>query len=104
MTQLNCLVRNCTYNDMDCCCKGDIMVKGSNARKTEDTCCASFKEKSSNTCSNSTMHPSKNAEVDCEASECVHNSDCKCNAAEIGIAGSNACKCGETECTSFCYK
>ena len=29
------------------------------------------------------------------------NQDCKCHADEIGIAGSNACCCSETECASF---
>ena len=28
MAELKCGVLNCSYNQEDCCCKGDIMVGG----------------------------------------------------------------------------
>lgn len=100
MTQLKCSVRNCMHNDKQLCAKGDITIGGSSADAPNETRCESFQQKTTSA-SNSLGHPSKNIEVDCEAANCIFNKECKCNAEEIGIAGSNACSCAETECGSF---
>ena len=44
MTQLNCSVTSCLYNQDHYCSKDDITVGGSNAKRTSDTCCESFRE------------------------------------------------------------
>ena len=43
MTQLNCSVTSCLYNQDHYCSKDDITVGGSNAKRTSDTCCAIVK-------------------------------------------------------------
>jgi len=101
MTKLNCSVQSCSYNKERSCCKGDIMVEGKEAMENRATCCGSFRERSSDSYSNSVMRPSQNIQVDCEAEKCSFNQGCKCVADEIGIAGQNACHCEETECASF---
>lgn len=100
MTKLDCSVTSCMYNQDRYCSKGDITVGGSNATSAGETCCESFREKGS--MSNSTGHPSQTIDVDCEATNCVHNEKCKCHATSIGIGGgSSACQCKETECADF---
>ena len=104
MTKLDCAVTGCAYNDEKCCCKGDITVEGRNAEESHGTCCGSFKEAGENRAKNVACHPSKSIEVDCEAEHCIYNEKCKCTAEHIGIAGGNACTCGETACSSFSAK
>ena len=104
MSKLDCTVTNCFYNDDKCCCKGDIMVEGEEARESGSTCCGSFVEKKTSTAKNSVSQPKKDIEVGCHACHCVHNEDCRCMADKIGIAGANACQCQETECITFACK
>lgn len=102
MTYLDCSVTGCVYNEDKCCCKGDIKVEGREAEKTNETCCGSFKERGENQSTDVAKRISKEIDVACEACKCVFNEDKKCSADHIGIAGGNACTCGETECASFC--
>lgn len=104
MTNLDCTVTNCVYNDEKCCCKGDIEVKGESARKTEETCCGSFVERKVGQEKSAAGQPTKGIDVSCEACKCEFNEDYKCSAKHIGIAGKNACSCSETECASFCFR
>ncbi len=100
MTRLRCTVTNCMYNDDRLCAKSDIMVGGQDAGKPNETCCESFRERSESM-TNSVQHGTPETSVGCHAENCRFNEDCKCHADEIGIAGSNACCCAETECASF---
>ena len=72
MTQLNCSVTSCLYNQDQYCSKDDITVGGSNAKRTSDTCCESFRERNGSVC-NSTGQASSTVDIDCEATSCVHN-------------------------------
>lgn len=101
MTFLDCTVTGCVYNADKCCCKGDIQVEGKEAKKTEETCCGSFKERGENGSNSMTGEKSKEIDVCCQACNCKFNEAKKCSANHIGIAGGNACTCGETECASF---
>ena len=104
MTQLDCTVTSCMYNKDNYCSKGDITVGGSNAKTSNETCCESFRERGEGS-SNSAGHPSSTIDVDCEATTCVYNENCKCHAGHIGIGGGGqVCDCKETECASFCCK
>ena len=38
MTKLECSVDNCMYNEDQCCCKGDILITGKDAKNTSETC------------------------------------------------------------------
>lgn len=102
MTFLDCSVTGCVYNEDKCCCKGDIKVEGETAKKNQETCCGSFKERRADSSSDVSKRISKVIDVACEACNCTFNKDKKCSAEHIGIAGGNACTCGETECASFC--
>lgn len=101
MTQLKCSVRNCTYNADELCAKGDIMVGGKSATASNETRCESFKERTESASNAVGDSGYENIDVGCMATECVFNEERKCSAEEIGIAGSNACSCAETECASF---
>ena len=76
MTFLDCSVTGCTYNADHCCCKGEIRVEGQQAKRTEDTCCASFKERKGNE-TNALKRVSKEIEVCCDACNCKFNEDKK---------------------------
>ena len=93
------------YHEERCCCKGNIKVEGSEAVHQNETCCGSFVERGEKSCGcNVKEHESKKIDVACEACNCTFNENKKCSADHIGIAGGNACSCGETECASFCCK
>ena len=67
MADLKCAVENCSYNEQHLCSKGDIMVEGRDAKEASGTCCASFRERMEGSARNAMEHPSKNIDVDCEA-------------------------------------
>ena len=106
MADLKCAVENCTYNEQCLCSKGDIMVGGKHACCCDDTCCESFAERREGYDSfrNSTCHPTNTISIDCEATNCVHNSDYKCTADHVDIKGCGACDCGQTACGTFVEK
>jgi hypothetical protein len=101
MPVLDCSVTSCVYNKSDCCCRGDIKVEGRMASEAGETCCSSFRERREDDYTSERMEPDTALHVDCEATRCIYNDDCKCGADHIGIAGSNACRCEQTECASF---
>lgn len=100
MTQLKCSAKNCMYNQDQLCARGDITIGGQDASKPNETSCESFQERTGSA-TNSVGHAKEDINVRCNACNCDFNEDCKCCADSIGIAGSNACSCGETECASF---
>lgn len=102
MIQLDCSVQNCKYNEDHCCCKDNIQVDGSSARRSNETCCGSFVEKTTDAVSNMSLEPAKPTNVACKADMCKYNDNRKCHADSIDIQGKNACCCGETECATFC--
>lgn len=101
MPLLDCSAKHCTYN-CDCLCsKHEISVDGDTADTSEATCCASFKERTGNTASNSMSTPARETGVICEATKCVYNENKYCAAEQIGITGANATSAGNTECATF---
>lgn len=99
-TYLDCYVTSCVYNSDRCCGKGDIVVQGKEAKKNKETCCGSFKERSSQT-TNAVGNLTKDIAIVCEAENCRFNEEKNCTAERISVAGANACECKETECASF---
>ena len=75
MPVLSCSAKTCVYNKEELCCKGDIMVEGSGARTADQTCCASFKERSGDSMSNSAGSAKAQIKVDCQACDCTFNKD-----------------------------
>ena len=106
MPQLKCSAVTCVFNKQELCSRGDIQVTGEQASTADQTCCGSFQERKgesmTNSCANGcgceTIH------VDCEACKCVYNDQRKCNAAQIGISGSNASSSQQTMCGTFSCK
>ena len=101
MAELKCSVDDCAYNKSECCCKGDIMVGGKHACREDDTCCESFAEAGSDRFTSSLEHPSRTISIDCEAADCVYNSNYKCVAEHVDIKGCGASNCKETCCSTF---
>lgn len=101
MPNLDCTVTNCFHNQDKYCCKAGILVEGAKAKNSSETCCGSFQEKSETSMKNALEQPKKMTDVQCKACDCTYNEDCTCHAESIGVSGSNACSCKETECMTF---
>lgn len=101
MADLKCAAKNCTYNEENYCCKGDIMVGGKHADCSDSTCCESFRERGCDCFTSSLSHPSKSISIDCEADKCIYNSNYKCVADHVDISGARAKESMETACATF---
>lgn len=103
VTILECTAEDCFYNKSQCCCKGDIEVKGKSAKTSSETCCHSFKPQGEGSYANAHTNasPDRGVEIGCEVDNCVYNDDHRCFAERIGIAGVNASTSSETQCATF---
>lgn len=103
MTKLNCTVTSCRYNDNEAkrCSLDSIKVEGTTAEISDGTACASFAEKKDNMTNSCGCRPKTSLSIECMAEKCIYNSDCKCTAAHIDVAGDGACDFGETRCATF---
>ncbi len=117
MTDLKCGVKNCFYNHDESCGKGDIMVGGASAHKSEETCCESFLQKSHEKAHENghekgheqgadqdakvAYEPSRTILVDCEAGKCIYNLDFRCSADHVDMTGNGATDCRGTYCMTF---
>ena len=101
MPVLECNVTSCIHNADEKCCKGNILVEGTDAKTPESTFCASFYERSEDSFRNQYETPDTTLQVDCEAAHCRFNSNNECHAEHIGISGSKASCCEDTKCASF---
>lgn len=101
MPELKCTVQTCMHNKQFYCDLDSICVQGDDAKKAAETCCGSFVERKGDVQSNVTGEASPCASIDCKATECMYNKECRCEAGKISVEGSSACQCGDTECASF---
>lgn len=105
MTQLKCDVVHCQSNRDNCCCRQQIRIGGAEATQQQQTCCESFqstKSCTSNRCgAKTTSETNPTMPVRCEATHCVHNCHCECNAPSIQVSGHTAEKMDQTQCTTF---
>ena len=94
MTTLNCSAYACLYNKDSLCSRGSIEVTGKEAHISEDTCCASFRERKDDDPSvrNSTEEQEgcEKIEIRCKAEHCTYNDSCRCTASAIDISGDDA--------------
>ena len=90
MAQLTCGAQACSYNQDNCCCKGDIMVG-----------CESFHKRDGSSFVSAISHPSPTISIDCEAVKCIYNADYRCKAEKVAIKGNSANSSMETVCATF---
>lgn len=100
MTILECNVTSCVHNESEKCCRGAIEVMGSEAERSEATCCGSYDKRGCG-CTNAAKNPDDKIDIRCEAVKCIYNDDCKCTAGHVGVVGSHAEDKSETECGTF---
>ncbi len=103
MTDLKCNVTNCTNNERNLCIRPNITVDGSTAQTSCDTYCHSFNRRTEGAKNSILGTPSAKKETDikCSATQCTYNSDNYCTATQVEVGGNGACRCSETECTTF---
>ena len=102
MSNLQCNVTTCGYNNVGCCCHTAIKVQGQDAKNCSQTRCQSFVQNNrafSN--SSSSLTPQHSLDIYCTAEQCKFNSNKKCGADRICINGDTADYMSETECSSF---
>lgn len=106
MTILKCSATTCMFNENELCSRGEIEVMGDQARRSDETCCGSFRDRNSGSAQNSTQEHCgcQKINIDCKAQECTYNEHCKCTAAAIDIDGRGACNCQDTKCGTFACK
>lgn len=106
MTILKCSATTCMFNENELCSRGEIEVMGDQARRSDETCCGSFRDHNSGSAQNSTQEHCgcQKINIDCKAQECTYNEHCKCTAAAIDIDGHGACNCQDTKCGTFACK
>lgn len=104
MPELKCSVQTCVHNCENQCKLGRVEVKGASASHVDETCCGSFAEGKGCSCSNGTGCGSGKCEIDCKATQCMHNKGSRCDAREIHVEGRNACRSDETVCATFACK
>ena len=106
MTNVNCNVKMCGYNENSKCAKKHINVEGLFAKSKIGTFCQSFKNPHNSDVLISEMAKEMSAEptslkVLCSANYCIHNENNECVAKDISIGNANASYRSETECDSF---
>lgn len=101
MAKLECSAESCAHNNDEYCCRGEIEVKGAEAVSMCDTCCGSYLKRNAEGARNATVYPNETININCEAVRCIYNSDYKCTAKSVGIAGYGAQDKEETECATF---
>ncbi len=107
MTKLECKVNSCAHYNAGCCGLSSIHVAGETASVSNQTCCASYCEKSMAGPFNKAGSQSGiSQQISCDARRCQYNSQGSCSASSVCVG---AC-CGEvtsqkeTECCTFCCK
>ncbi len=104
MPELKCTVQTCVHNQQFLCDLDKIQVGGQNAKNPQETCCDSFQERKDGSYSNSVSsgHAASDCStIDCKATNCMYNEQCKCYAGKISVEGGNARTCDGTECATF---
>ena len=101
MPELKCTVQTCTHNKNFYCDLERIIVGGSSAKRSEETCCDSFEERKGDFHSDVNGQASACSSIDCKATECMYNEQCHCHAGKISVEGGGACTCKDTECATF---
>lgn len=104
MNRVSCQVTSCQHNDSNMCCLNKITVDGPSASVSSGTCCASFAERQSSASNHSgSCHACPETAIDCKASNCSYNKNCKCQAGavNVGCCCSSPKAMSETECCTF---
>jgi len=103
MTNLECCVCTCKYNENNCCCKSEITVGKRESHSSKETECDSF-VKAKEMAVNAVNNPIPELTINCDAVNCVYNANKKCSAKHVGIAGNRANVSDETCCETFKLK
>lgn len=106
MNKLKCSVSTCRHNENQLCELQRIQVDGPAAKESCETCCVSYSENAKGAHSMSSAsgsRASENTEIMCSAGHCAYNSNKKCRADNVSVAGCccDPCVVSETECKTF---
>lgn len=101
MAELRCTAVKCVYNKEKLCSRGDIQVKGDQAKTMDQTACGSFVERTGEGYSNDCSCGCEAIRIGCTAENCKYNEEQKCYADSVEIEGIHATAVQETNCGTF---
>ena len=106
MNNLKCSVTTCRHNANQLCELQKIQVDGPAAQESRETCCISYAERAkgaNNMSAYNNSNASEGTEIMCSAEHCTYNSNKKCQADNVKVAGccADPCVVSETECSTF---
>ena len=107
LTKLRCTAVHCEHNSDNHCCLSDVKIGGGErASSACETCCDSFKERSSNPTNKADAYrfPEDRVGVRCTATSCHYNSHGDCHANAVKIGNATAYRHCDTECHTFMKK
>ncbi|KKY01750.1 MULTISPECIES: DUF1540 domain-containing protein [Paraclostridium] len=84
---INCSATSCAYNNSGGCYASGIQVKGSRAKTTSQTNCATYQDKASSSFTNCSGECTcaKTHSISCAADHCKHNDSGCCKAESVQI-------------------
>ena len=100
MGNLNCNAASCMHNCDNQCCLNSICVEGSSACRCGETCCGDYEHQKPGA-TNMCHLPKDSLSISCEATNCIYNTNKKCDADHVDISGIKAVTEDDTVCTTF---
>ena len=100
MGNLNCNAASCMHNCDNQCCLNSICVEGSLACQCGETCCSDYEHQKPGA-TNMCHLPKDSLSISCEATNCIYNTNKKCDADHVDISGIKAVTEDDTDCTTF---
>ena len=97
---LNCNAASCMHNCDNQCCLNSICVEGSLACQCGETCCSDYEHQKPGA-TNMCHLPKDSLSISCEATNCIYNTNKKCDADHVDISGIKAVTEDDTVCTTF---
>ena len=89
MGNLNCNAASCMHNCDNQCCLNSICVEGSSACQCGETCCSDYEHQKPGA-TNMCHLPKDSLSISCEATNCIYNTNKKCDADHVDISGIKA--------------
>ena len=100
MGNLNCNAASCMHNCDNQCCLNSICVEGSSACQCGETCCSDYEHQKPGA-TNMCHLPKDSLSISCEATNCIYNTNKKCDTDHVDISGIKAVTEDDTVCTTF---
>ncbi len=104
MSRISCNVHTCAHNVQNGCDLNHVSIGGMDAKKSGQTCCDSFTERTSSAQNAVCGCGCGENEIACKAEKCYYNEHGCCSALSVDVNGIGATEKNRTECETFVRK